>query len=277
MISGFARAGAVLQEQKYTKIAEQALGFIRQNMFKNDRLLRACYIGDNNKVEYTSSLVNGFLEDYSYVIQSAIDLYETNFDSEILEFAYKLQMQQNDHFWDKEKLRYLSTDGKDESIILRLSEDHDGAEPSPNSISTLNLIRLNQYFNDQTFSSYITNIFKSYGKRLEKAPMVMPALIRAYDIYTYGLNEIIILSPSDDQLSTNEFIRLIQTSYLPNTIVLYLNSDNNSLFKYNQVSKDLFKNYDKKKINVHICKNFQCELPITTVEEFEKKLKPYKR
>jgi len=66
--------------------------------------------------------INGFLDDYAYVIQACIDLYEANFDDDLLMFAYELQKQQDELFWEENKNRYLSTDGKDSSIILHLSE-----------------------------------------------------------------------------------------------------------------------------------------------------------
>lgn len=71
---------------------------------------------------YRQSKVNGFLDDYAYIIQACIDLYEANFDENLLIFAYELQKQQDEHFWSSTKNRYLSTDGKDSSIILNLSE-----------------------------------------------------------------------------------------------------------------------------------------------------------
>jgi uncharacterized protein YyaL (SSP411 family) len=125
MISGLARAACVLQESKYTRLAEQAMSFIRTYLFDSSskRLLRACYIDQKtHQIEYTESKVNGFLDDHAFVIQACIDLYENNMDDELLVFAYDLQKQQDEFFWDSNKNRYLSTDGKDSSIILRLSE-----------------------------------------------------------------------------------------------------------------------------------------------------------
>lgn len=75
------------------------------------------------------SKVHGFLDDYAFVIQACIDLYERNFDEELLIFAYDLQKQQDEFFWDATKNRYLSTDGKDASIILRLSEGTESIIP----------------------------------------------------------------------------------------------------------------------------------------------------
>ncbi|CAF5132647.1 unnamed protein product, partial [Rotaria magnacalcarata] len=110
---GLARAACVLQEPKYTRLAEQTIAFIRTHLFdlSSKRLLRACYIDHStNQIEYTESKVNGFLDDYAYVVQACIDLYEANFDEDLLIFAYELQQQQDEHFWDSTKNRYLSTD-----------------------------------------------------------------------------------------------------------------------------------------------------------------------
>ncbi|CAF4231214.1 unnamed protein product, partial [Rotaria sordida] len=46
------------------------------------------------------SKVNGFLDDYAMIIQACIDLYEANLDDELLVFAYELQKQQDEYFWD---------------------------------------------------------------------------------------------------------------------------------------------------------------------------------
>ncbi len=56
MISGLARAACVLQESKYTRLAEQAIEFIRTHLIDSStkRLLRACYIDQKtNHIEYT--------------------------------------------------------------------------------------------------------------------------------------------------------------------------------------------------------------------------------
>ena len=66
--------------------------------------------------------VYGFLDDYSYLIQACLDLYEANFDQDLLLLGRQLQKIQDDLFWDSKKNRYLNTDGKDSSIILQLSE-----------------------------------------------------------------------------------------------------------------------------------------------------------
>ena len=66
--------------------------------------------------------MQGFSDDYAFIIQACLDLYEANLDDDLLALAYDLQKQQDEAFWDPRRHRYLSTDGKDASIIVRLSE-----------------------------------------------------------------------------------------------------------------------------------------------------------
>jgi uncharacterized protein YyaL (SSP411 family) len=274
MISGLARAACVLQESKYTRLAEQAIEFIRTYLIDSStkRLLRACYIDQKtNEIEYTETKVNGFLDDYAFIIQASIDLYEANFNDELLIFAYDLQKQQDEFFWDSNKKRYLSTDGKDSSIILRLSEDHDGAEPSPNAISALNLLRLGHYFNDSSFHDRLRLIFKSYARQLSKLPMTMPTMIRCFDMYTQGMNEIIIQSSNSE-----EILRYIQTSYIPNLIILPLNKKTSKLIQYNQQLRSFVDDDDdnNEQTKIFLCRNFQCQLPLTSFEALKEKLDP---
>jgi len=46
--------------------------------------------------------------------------------------------------------------------------------------------------------------------------MTMPTLVRCFDMYTQGMNEIIIQSSNQE-----EIIRYIQTSYIPNLIIFH--------------------------------------------------------
>ncbi|CAF1488948.1 unnamed protein product [Adineta steineri] len=273
MISGLARAACVLQESKYTQLAEQAIHFIRTYLIDSStkRLLRACYIDQKiHEIEYTELKVNGFLDDYAFVIQACIDLYETNLNEDLLIFAYDLQKQQDEFFWDSNKNRYFNTDGKDASIILRLSEDHDGAEPAPNAVSALNLLRLGHYFNDSSLHDRLQLLFKSYTRQLSKMPMTMPTMIRCFEMYTQGMNEIIIQSSNPE-----EIIQYIQTSYVPNKIIINLNKKtNHKLIQYNKELTSFIDDKTNEQTRIFLCRNFQCQLPVSSLKEFKEKFDP---
>lgn len=60
-------------------------------------------------------------------------------------------------FLDKTGGGYFNTTGEDESVLLRVKEDHDGAEPSGNSVSAINLVRLATMFTGVRSDRYRQN------------------------------------------------------------------------------------------------------------------------
>ena len=80
-----------------------------------------------------------------------LDLYESTLDSSWIQWADDLQKRQNELFWDSRGFGYFTAPEGDESIVLRLKEDQDGAEPSGNSVSSLNLLKLSTYMENPEY------------------------------------------------------------------------------------------------------------------------------
>src|SRR5204862_648789 len=118
--------------------------------------VRAHLWDDSKKTFYRSYRegrgdVEGFADDYAFVIQGLLDLYEASFDVEWLKLAIELQETQDRLFFDEKTGGYFSTSGKDKSAVLRMKDDNDSAEPAASSVAGLNLLRLAQFRNDKQF------------------------------------------------------------------------------------------------------------------------------
>src|SRR6266516_8098049 len=95
MISAYARAAQVLDDSRYLEIATRAATFLRANLYEEkSRLLYRNYREGRSDIE-------GFADDYAFVIQGLIDLYEASFDIEWLKFAFDLQETQDRRFYDE--------------------------------------------------------------------------------------------------------------------------------------------------------------------------------
>ncbi len=131
MISAFARAAQVLDDAGYLAAAENAARCLRTHLYDESRrtLVRNYRQG--------RSAVEGFADDYAFVIQGLLDLYEASFNIEWLKFALELQETQDRLFYDEKNGGYFSGTGKDPSILLRMKEDNDGAEPAASSVAAL--------------------------------------------------------------------------------------------------------------------------------------------
>ena len=138
MISAYARAAQVIDEPRYLEIATRAAKFLRANLYdEKSKLLFRSYRDGRSAVE-------GFADDYAFVVQGLLDLYEASFDVEWLKFARQLQETQDRLFFDEKNGGYFTTSGKDASVLLRMKDDNDSAEPAASSIAALNLLRLSQ-------------------------------------------------------------------------------------------------------------------------------------
>ena len=173
MISAFARAAQVLEEPRYLAAAQRAAGFVETRLFdpNRGRLLRRHCQGE--------TAIDGFADDYAYFIQGLLDLYEASLDVKWLKWALDLQKRQDALFWDKNTGGYFSTTGTDPSILLRLKDDDDGAEPSPNAVAAMNLLRQAQLTGNQNLCEQAETIFAASGRHLRRVPSAMPQMLVA--------------------------------------------------------------------------------------------------
>src|SRR5450631_2837121 len=175
MISAYARAAQVLNEPRYLESATRAAKVLRTQLYDDSRkTLFRNYRGGRGGVE-------GFADYYAFVIQGLLDLYEASFDVGWLKFAIELQETQDRLFLDEKNGGYFSGTGKDASILLRMKEDNDSAEPAASSVAALNLLRLAQIRDDKELRERGGKTIDAFGAQLARIPMAMPQMLVALD------------------------------------------------------------------------------------------------
>jgi len=97
--------------------------FIRRELFKDGELIRNYRQG--------ASSIRGFADDYAFLIYALLDLYEATGNVEHFKWAIELQAKMDSLFYDERDGGYYSTTTEDPSLVLRMKEEYDGAEPSP--------------------------------------------------------------------------------------------------------------------------------------------------
>ena len=176
MIAAFARAGRVLARRpsagRYVSAAQQAARFIKAHLWRTDtsRLLRRYRDGD--------AAIDAYAEDYAYLIFGLLELFQADGNAEWLEWAVQLQRRQDELFWDDRHGGWFSTTGEDPTVLLRLKEDYDGAEPAPSSVSVLNLITMN-HLGAEVSIDRAERTLARYGERIGAAARVVPMMLAA--------------------------------------------------------------------------------------------------
>ena len=256
MISAYARAAQVLDEPRYLEAATRAAKFLRANLFdEKSKLLFRNYRDGRGAVE-------GFADDYAFVVQGLLDLYEASFDVEWLKFAMQLQETQDRLFFDAKKGGYFTTSGKDASVLLRMKDDNDSAEPAASSVAALNLLRLSQIYDDREMEDRPRKTIDAFATTLSHFPSAMPQMLVALDFSSSKPRQIVIAGKKGAP-ETKALLTEVHRHFLPKTILVladgaegqrYLGKRNEAIRAMSMVDG---------KPAAYVCENFTCKTPVT--------------
>jgi uncharacterized protein YyaL (SSP411 family) len=215
MIAAFARAARVLPEGSiYAADARRAATFLRDRLWQpaTQTLLRRYRDGDAG--------VEGYAEDYAYLIFGLIELFEADGDPSWLDWALTLQQRQDDLFWDEMDGGWFSTTGKDASVLLRLKEDYDGAEPAASSMSVMNLLTLQHLFPDRGFDQRIERTLGVFAARLAgHSGRAVPMMLAAISTYHQGMPQLVLAGDPSDPIMQAMQVE-VRRRYRPTLIVV---------------------------------------------------------
>jgi uncharacterized protein YyaL (SSP411 family) len=175
MISALARGAQVLGDAALLAAAVRAAEFLRRELFdeKSGMIFRAWREG--------RGATGGFAEDYAFLVQGLLDLYEASFDSRWLQWAESLQEKMDELFFDTERGGYFNSRADDVNLVLRLREDYDGAEPAPSSAAALNLLRLAAMLHREDFRGRGLRTIEAFRAQWLGAPYALPQMLCALE------------------------------------------------------------------------------------------------
>ncbi len=253
MISAFCSAGNVLDEARYLEAAQKAGTFVWKRLWNGQALYRRFREGD---VRYEASL-----EDYAFIIQSFIDLYEASFDFLWLERAQTLQSQAHALFWDAQAGGYFSTDGRDPTLIARTKDIYDGAIPSGNSIMALNLLKLHALTENEDYRLAARKIFDFFSAQVLRAPYGSPSLLIALDFATDHSFEIVFSGDKKSE-SFKDLRKSLAGSFAPNKVLACVSAPSEEsrlpLLKHRSPTGE--------ETLVYVCRDRSCLNPVKTPE-----------
>ncbi len=268
MISAFARGAQVFDDRSYLEGAQRSAQFIRENLWKNGALIRSYRQG--------ASDVAGFADDYAFLIQGLLDLYEADFDVGWLQWAIDLQKKQDELFADPKHGGYFSVSGTDKTILVRMKEDYDGAEPSPNSVAALNLLRLAQVTGEERWRAQALKTISAFSDQLARVPSAMPQMLCAVDASLAKPRQIVIAGPRDSD-ATRALFREVHAHFLPNKILLLADGANGQGWLGERLEFLRTVAPLDGKPAAYVCENFVCQLPTAEVEKLREQLEPARK
>ncbi|XVE77663.1 hypothetical protein DITRI_Ditri13aG0080400 [Diplodiscus trichospermus] len=286
-ISSFARASKILKGEQqstdfnfpvvgcnpneYMEVAEKAANFIRRHLY-NEQTHRLQHSFRNGP-----SKAPGFLDDYAFLISGLLDLYECGGSTDWLVWASELQDMQDELFLDREGGAYFNTPGEDPSVLLRVKEDHDGAEPSGNSVSAINLVRLASMVSGTNSDHYRQNaehLLAVFETRLKDMAMAVPLMCCAADMLLVPSRKQIVLVGHKSSVEFENMLAAAHASYDPNKTVIHIDPTNTVEIEFweannSKVATMARNNFAADKVMALVCQNFTCSPPVSSPKSLE--------
>jgi uncharacterized protein YyaL (SSP411 family) len=266
MIAAFARAGRQLvdspRRQEWRDAAERAAAAVESRLWQPERrrLLRRYRDGEAG--------IDAFCEDYACVAWGYLELFQMNGEARWLDRAIEITAAQTELFFDPHDGGWFSTTGGDPTVLLRLKEDYDGAEPSAGSVSVQNLIALGRLTGEQAFIDHARRTLERYGPGLAQVARVMPLMLaNAAKWHSPPLE--IVIAGARDAADTLSLERVRERRYLPGAVTIPASGQPPPAA---MPWLSAMKARDGKAM-AYVCQNFACQEPVGDPDAFERQLK----
>ncbi|KAK4732224.1 hypothetical protein R3W88_025212 [Solanum pinnatisectum] len=287
VISSLARASKILKGEpegirfyfpvtgtnpkEYMDVAEKATSFIRKHLY-NEQTRRLQHSFRNGP-----SKAPGFLDDYAFLIAGLLDVYEFGGSVFWLGWALELQRTQDELFLDKTGGGYFNTTGEDPSVLLRVKEDHDGAEPSGNSVSVINLVRLASMVAGEKSKLHretAEHVLAVFEKRLKDAAVAVPLMCCAADMLAIPSRKQVVLVGVKSSEEFENMVAAAHAAYDPNKTVIHIDpTDAEEVAFWEETNGNIAlmakNNAAADKVIALVCQNFTCSPPVSDPKALE--------
>ena len=251
MLKGYADAYAVFNEPLFLQAALKNARWLLKKQTKKDGGLYHTYKNGNSKI-------NGFLDDYAFVIDAYLTLYEVTFNEDWLVEAQKLTDYAIQHFEDTKSGMFYYTSNSSSALIARKMEINDNVIPASNSQMANVLFKLGTIINN---SSYIEKSKQMLANVYDKM-YTYPSGYSNWAILTLKMTKPyyeIAITGKEWKVKLHE----INQTYLPNKLVM--GGEKSDLELLNGKFLD--------KTTIFVCKQGACQLPLTEVDDAVSQIK----
>ncbi|MHA2501901.1 MAG: thioredoxin domain-containing protein [Candidatus Kariarchaeaceae archaeon] len=254
-IRGLLAAGQLLDYDKATQLGLEALEFLVTHHIKEDTVLRRYHETEETK------MVEGVLDDYSFLIASLIDAYEVTDDFEKIRLARKiLQWTDTKFFNTDEGLYYVNPSGADD-LFAPVLQTTDDSMASGLGVMVYNLFKLGKYLEEPALISRGDEIINRLLKYAGDYPGAMSTTLNSASPYFRYPHELVLTHP------TPELDRAVLSHFIPDRLVYRYHGESD------KPDWEVLENRtESSEPTVYICKGQTCSLPLHSVDSVHEEL-----
>lgn len=251
VIAALAKAGAAFNNEQYIEQAIRCWKFIEAEMLADENTLKHRYRQGNTAIE-------GYVDDYAFIIWGLLELYETTFNIDYLDRALSLNKEFVNHFWDGNDGGFYFTSADAEVLLGRKKEIFESAMPSGNSIAMMNLLRLGRITGNTKWEYMTDKMHGLFAGSIKKTPTSFGAALQSMD-FVMGPSREIIISGKIDDPQTEQFVSALQNQFLPRAVIVLNDPEEDVIHSIIPYLADYGMRDDRP--TAYICQNYACELP----------------
>ncbi len=263
LLAALARAAAVFGDIRYGKAYRRCLAFLLETTIRNGKLLHRWRDGE--------AAIGAHLDDYAFLIWGLIEGYQSFLEPSLLAQAIRLQEEQDRLFWDDRLGGYFFSSAENRDLLIRKKEIYDGAIPSGNSISALNLARLSRLTGEAAHEERAVRLLRCFASAVVPMSSAYTMLMVALDFLTNPSYEIVIAG-DPAAADTAALLRVVRERYLPGVTILLRprgrsGKEIEHLAPFVKEMKPV-----GGQATAYLCRHFTCLAPLTDPEEFRQAL-----
>jgi uncharacterized protein YyaL (SSP411 family) len=255
----FAEAGRVLDRPDYLAVALKNAEFLLNQLSQNGRLLRTWKEGQ--------AKLMGYLEDYAFLADGLLALYQTTFDERWFVEAKQLMDVVLTHFSDPDKGGFFDTAADHEALVVRPKGLQDNAIPSGNAMAVRNLLQLAAYTGHEAYYQPALSALSAMQSIMSRYPGAFTHWLGAFTFALARAKEIALIG-SPDSPDTVALLNVLHKPYRPNQVVALSPAETIT----SAIPLLNHRPPKNRQTTAYVCQNFTCQLPVTQPDELEKQL-----
>jgi uncharacterized protein YyaL (SSP411 family) len=267
MLAAFAEAARALDRNDYRLVAERNAGFLLKELRQeNGRLLRTWKSHPEPVEGAGEAKLNGYLEDYSYLIEGLLELYQTTFDPQWFVAAQELAETMIAHFQAPEGGFYDTSDDH-ETLITRPRDLQDNATPSGNAMAVTTLLKLTGFTNDLRYVDIAHKTLAQMQTPTGGGMMIQYSLgfgqwLQALAYALSKPREIAIIG-DPRAADTQALLNVVRNGFRPFQVVALGAPDAHPVVVPLLQDRELVDGHAA----AYVCRDFACQAPVTEVEK----------
>lgn len=255
MLASLAEAARVLERDDYAAAAECAGEFLLAAMMDDrGRLYRSHKDGQ--------SKLNGYLEDYANVIDALLELYQLSFDEKWFVEACRLADIVLERFKTGDGGFYDTSDDH-EALIIRPRNLQDNVTPSGNAMMAKQLLRLSAYTGEARYDQTARGILKLLTDAMAQYPQAFAESLNATDMLVQGMAEVAVVGDSRTE-AAKAILDVLRRPFRPNVITAWASGD---VAEHKTIPLLSYRLMRGGRATVYVCRDFACQLPVTSAAE----------